>query len=298
MNEMVLTGLDGSNPLGFLAAIGTLEVATIRGVSARMAWRDQGVWRPVLYGMSGGMEELVTWIDEDRADCRAEAALTLTYDGKQDLKPTPGDFGTYLESIAAMATPAQRRGADWAAAFGSDVIVDNNGNTKPTALHFTAGQQQFLKMVNELMANTTHDDIREALFGPWTYSRPLPVMGWDSTTARDYALRAADPSGDKKLGVPGADWLGIRGLPSFPVAARGTRLATTGCSGGWKSGTFRWPVWTVPLDLAMVRTALRLPHADLCAAERAALGLGLVFSSGIKRSDQGGYGSFTPASVG
>jgi hypothetical protein len=33
------------------------------------------------------------------------------------------------------------------------------------------------------------------------------------------------------------------------------------------------------------------------AEERAARGIGAVFSCGIKRSDQGGYGSFEPAAV-
>ena len=296
MSEILLTGLDGGNPLGFLAGLGVLE-ALAAEVQALLAWRDIGGWKPELTGFDGSLEDLIERIDADRAACQDEPALALEYDGKQDLKPTPARFRAYLGALVARSTPGNRRGVDWAGAFGSDVVTDNNGNTKPTALHFSAGQQQFLKMVNELAAETTKDDLREALAGPWTYTRQLPVLGWDATASRDWALRASDPSKDKKAGVPGADWLALRGLASVPVAPVGTRVMTTGCVGGWKTGSFRWGLWTVPLSRAMARSTLRLSVVDMSAEERRARGIGIVFSCGMKRSEQGGYGSFEPAAV-
>jgi len=297
MSEIVLTGLDGSNPLGFLAGLGVLEALAGRGSPARLSWHNKGGWRAVVLGLGTSLEDLVTLLDEDRAACASEPALALEHDGKQDLKPSPARFAEYLRGLVAASDPRTRRGVDWAGAFGSDVVQDNNGNTKPTALHFTAGQQQFLKMVQDLVTGTTRDDLSEALVGPWTYSRELPVMGWDATASRDWALRASNPSKEKKTGVPGADWLAIRGLASLPVAPRGSRLYTTGCEGGWKFGTFRWALWSVPLDLDMARSATRLALAHMPVAEREARGLGVVFACGIKRSDQGGYGGFEPAQV-
>jgi hypothetical protein len=153
-------------------------------------------------------------------------------------------------------------------------------------------------MVSELVRNVTKDDLREALVGPWQYRRPLPVPGWDATSSRDYALRASDPSTDKKLGVPGTDWLAIRGLAFFPTfPSRDGRIQTTGCTGGWKNGRFRWPLWSVAVKAAVIRTVLGQNVEEMSAGERAARGIAAVFSSGIKRSDQGGYGSFEPASV-
>lgn len=297
MSEIVLTGLDGANPLGFLAGLGVLEALTARRLPARLAWRDVAGWRPVVTGVDADLKQLIGWLDADRVACTDEPALALAYDGKQDLKPPPDQFRFYLEEQLEGASPERRRGVDWVAGFGSDVVQDNNGNTKPTALHFAAGQQQFLKMVNDLAEGVNADDLREALVGPWRYERQLPVMGWDATASRDYALRAGDPSKDKKAGVPGADWLAVRGLGSVPVAPVGTRLKTTGCVGGWKTGSFRWGLWTVPLDLAMTRSAMRLDVVDMDASERSARGIGAVLSCGIKRSDQGGYGSFEPAMV-
>ena len=297
MSEIVLTGLDGTNPLAFMAALGVLEALSDCGMPARLHWRDRTGWRPVVAGVDGGVEALIDCLEADRESCITEPAIRLAYDGKRDLKPPPAEFRRYLSKLVAKAGPARRRGVDWAGAFATDVVVDNNGNTKPTALHFTAGQQQFLKMLAELMAGVTAEDFREALVGPWRYDRPLPVMGWDATIGRDYALRASNPSNDKKLGVPAADWLAVRGLACLPVMPRKTRLMTTGCTGGWKSGRFRWGLWTVPLNRELARPTLRLDFEKMSAEERAARGIGVVFSCGIKRSEQGGYGTFEPATV-
>lgn len=295
MHDLVLNGLDGSNPLAWLAAVGVVLVASEERDDVRLRWEYGGRWRPVISGGPETLESLVDLLERDLRNCASDPALALEYDGKRDLKPPRGEFRTYLIALKQAAASGSRRSVDWAAAFATDVAIDNNGNTKPTALHFTAGQQQFLQMVHELIEGVTRDDLREAIEGPWTYSRPLPVLGWDATSTRDYALRASNPSTDKKLGVPGADWLAVRGLAMLSAVPRGIRVFTTGCEGGWKDGRFRWPVWTAPASVAVVRSLLRLETESLSPADRSARGVGAVFSSGIKRSDQGGYGSFEPS---
>lgn len=296
MPELTLPGLDGSNPLAFLAAVGVLEAVSGRD-EALLRWCYEAGWRPVLVSSCASAEELVTQLNEDRQLCLGDPALRLVYDGKRDLKPPPPVFARYLQELVDASTMKQRRSVDWAAAFGTDVAVDNNGNTKPTALHFTAGQQQFLLMVNQLVEGVTADDIHEALFGQWRYARPLPVMGWDATSSRDYALRATDPSTDKKFGVPGADWLAVRGVGFLPTAPSGKRVFTTCCTGGWKDGRFIWPLWTSPLGRATVRSLLAQRVERWPAGERRARGIGAVLFSTIKRNDQGGYGSFSPAAM-
>jgi hypothetical protein len=297
MSDLTLTGLDGTNPLGFLAALGVLAAVTDAAPGARLAWRREGEWRATLTCECADLDGLLDCLNADRRNCIDDPALALEYGGKRDLKPTPGQYRDFLIHLAAHASATNGRSVAWAAAFATDVAVDNNGNTKPTALHFTAGQQQFLQMVVELVNNVTKDDLREAIEGPWRYERSLPVLGWDATSSRDYALRASDPSTDKKRGVPGADWLAMRGLAFFPTVPQGARVMTTGCTGGWKDGRFRWPLWTVSLSAAVVCSLLRQDMEALTEPERRARGIGAVFSSGIKRSEQGGYGSFEPALV-
>lgn len=327
MNEHVLTGLDGANPLGFLAALGVLAVADGESPPRpRLTWHNEGRWRPVLStaldraGLLSALErDLRTWGDDP--------AVQLCYrkggedDAKEkpnkkkggepklarDLKPAPAQMRVFLQGLARRIDhlkppPAflrgTRRALDYAGVFGTEVAVDNNGNVKPTALHFTAGQQEFLKSVLELIDQVNATDLEEAVFGPWRYARPLPVLGWDSTVARDYALRADDPAKSKKTGVPGADWLAFRGLAFIPVAPIGTEIRTAGCSGGWKSGQFTWPLWLGGLTVDTVRSVLTLGGLeDASAHQRRARGIALVLRARIRRSDQGGYGSFQPAAV-
>lgn len=306
MTDLVLTGLDGSNPLAFLTALGVLNVLSDRDDelrSARLSWREMGNWRPVIHGLpeSDPKQAVLEAIMRDRESWRNEPAIALCYGERgdvHDLKPPPEVFHKYLSDLSSTATMTQRRSVDFAAAFATDIAADNNGNTKPTALHFTAGQQEFLGMVRTLLDELTEDDVTEALFGPWRYERKLPVLFWDSSASRDYALRASDPSKDKKAGVPGADWLAFRGLSFMRVAPAGRRILTTGCSGGWKDSRFCWPVWTAPLSRPVVHSLLGLARlASTTAAGRRSRGIGAVFESRIRRTDQGGYGSFAPASL-
>ncbi len=309
MSEQELTGLDGNNPLSFLAALGVLN-ALSENVSSdlrspKLVWRPRGSFVPALID-GPERENLLNLLVEDLETFREEPAIKgLRYaKGKSqahDLKPPPVFFTEYLKRLVASGS---LRSLDFAAAFATDVATDNNGNTKPTAFHFTAGQQEFLRMVSELIhgrdriQGVSREDLSEAIFGPWKYERPLPILSWDNTTARDYALRASNPSNEKKLGVPGADWLAFRGLPYFRTVPIKNRIATTGFKGEWKTSTFRWPLWNVPIGRDVIRSLVTSPELyKLDPTTLRARGIEVVFEAGVRRTDQGGYGSFTPARI-
>lgn len=301
MTEHVLTGLDGSNPLGFLAACGLLrwlaeEDEEPLPTAPRLRWVRDGVWRPVLDGPED-LEPVLQRIAATAISWTEDPALGLCYDkgGKTtyDLKPPPPLMREWLSSVRQSP-----RGRRFAAAYGVAEVVDNNGNVKPTALHFTAGQQVFLDMVRTLTSHVDVDALREAVYGPWLYQGSAPSLSWDSTVGRDYALRAGDPSKEKRQGVPGADWLAFLALPLHPVAAVRGALATACTGGGWKSGRYRWPLWDVPATASGVRRLLMRQDLErLSAPQRRLLGVGEVLAADIRRSDQGGYGSFGPARV-
>nr|WP_146157924.1 hypothetical protein [Enhygromyxa salina] len=251
-----------------------------------------------------------------RSEGERDPFLTFSYpDGDggpiQDLKPPPPWFRKVAQAWIADASHEAHRTTDWAAAVLTDAAVDNNGAGKPFALHFTAGQQRFLNVAQELLdgagkkateRRVDHVDLRAAVFGPWPNDRSLKVFSWSPTQDRAYALRAVDPSTDKKLGTPGADWLALRGVGLLSSAPRGDRrvdrITTSGVLGGWKSGTFSYPVWRSPLDEDAVRSLLRhpaiRPDARGRGTEVRSLPRGVeVLTSRISRSDQGGYGSFS-----
>lgn len=309
-----LEGLDGSNPLAFLAALGVLQVLTDSQMSGahewRLSWRDEGRWLAVLHG-STDLQSIVQHLHADLALWKEELALQLAYDedGRRvsasaknatfDLKPSPEAFRAYADEIASKCGPERMRSVRMAAAYGSELVTDNNGRLKPTALHFTAGQQSFLSMIRALQQGLTPEDFHEALVGPWRNSSKLPSMSWNASAVRIYAYRADNPSDEKRGSVPAADWLAFVGLRFFPVVCRNSRLVTTGVRGGWKNSTMTWPIWTSALSVNAIRSLLawRGLGDSFTRKNCSAVGISALYKSKIHRSDQGGYGSFSPASV-
>jgi hypothetical protein len=154
-----------------------------------------------------------------------------------------------------------------------------------------------LRMVGELAAGVDRGRLREAAIGPWRYDSALPSLSWDSRGERVYALRGMNPSSEKRLGVPGADWLAFRGLAFYPVARIRGSLRTTACDTAWKSSAFRWPLWRVPVTRNVARSLVADPSlvakdARLGPHDLEARGIISVRESKIRRTDQGGYGSF------
>lgn len=317
----VAPGLDGGNPLGFLAALGALSVLDVQRPAGAprpcLSWSLSGHWQPTYRGVQD-VDVIARAVIDDKARWADDPALLLAYDEDgvlvdprhvdkctRDLKPPPRSMRAYLSSVADYASaactdtyPRYRRTAAMAGAYGSELVQDNNGNTKPTALHFTAGQQRFLDAIARLHEAVTYDHVCEALLGPWSGRSSLPSMSWDSTVSRNYALRAGDPSKEKRGSNPGAEWLAFIGLSFTMSVPNGQRLMTTGVSGGWKDGSFTWPLWRAPVSTSVIPAILSLRNLPaLPQTVRLARGIGAVMRCDITRSDQGGYGGFTPSAV-
>jgi hypothetical protein len=300
---VALPALAGTNPLGFLAALGVLDIVARVVPEATLRWTDELVPRAVMGGTEE-VDQLLDVLDSDRDRWRTSVLLTFP-DGSPlpDAKPDPELLRSWLKAVSQAGGSGPD--ADLLCALVAEGAFDGNGNAKPTHLHFTAGQQRFLEMVRTLASSVDRERLREAVCGPWRYDSPLPSLSWDGRGERIYAVRATNPSKDKRLAVPGADWLAFRGLIFYPVnrTLRGS-LRTTACDNEWKHSAFRWPLWSVPCGRDAVRSLVadqtlvshqyrhRLRPGDL-----AARGILAVLEAPIRRTDQGGYGSFGPADV-
>lgn len=324
VSRLRLRGLDGSNPLAFFAALGLLRVLDRRsrsgtGSPPKLSW-EEGTWTPSLIDGPDEDESIQAILDDLRA-WKQNPLLELSYDDDpsknkpakkiRDLKPPPDVVRRLLRKEIEQARRSRDRSAlDALAGCLTDVALDNNGKIKPTAFHFTAGQQRFVEMAIQLRDEVTREDFRRALFEEWTRSSKLPSFSWDSTQDRSYALRASNPSSEKRTSEPGAEWLAFTALEAFPVFAhpsyRGARVETTAVRGHWKRATFHWPLWRTPLEWCEVRSLVQhgrlVPAPDgapsaaaLTPVERRNLGILVLFRSAITRHDQGGYGSFSPA---
>jgi hypothetical protein len=314
-NHIELTGLQGSHPLGALAAFGLLrcceEMDGFRG--ARLGWRQAAGWRAVLRtDRPATAEELVSALaarQKGRADSRE-------LNWARNIKTASASYRSALEEARNSTHPGERGYADFLAAFASEPGVDEDGQLEPTAFYMTSGRQEFLKEARTLagkLANgvsigrqkkTCEGMFREALLGPWRYEDPQHSLGWDPSTERLHALRAKSPTKEGSEGVTAAVWLAFEALPLFPCFLSEGRLATTGfrtTGATWRERVtyFSWPVWTDPVRLATVRSLLSLP--DLTEPEPPLRELRLRGVEGVFRAErykvktQGAYYILRPA---
>ena len=298
MSDTHLRGLEGTNPLAFLAALGVLVAIRERSGRARLWWSDDVTPHAVVdaaFSLDSIADAAVAAFDEWK---RGPAANPVRFDGTamskgDELKLKPEDIRTYLDnargggSSRALATALVAEGA-----------LDNKGVAKPSLLYFTAGQQKFLQMARQILDQTSRADVVAGLKGDWSYDSKLPSLMWDVSDDRTYALAAYNPSSQKKLTNPGPEALALLGLSLHPVFAASRGVLTQGCVGAWKSASYSWPLWGKPTALPAVKSLLAHASIHPPAGDRQlwfrAWGVFTILQTPIRRSGQGGYGTFGP----
>ena len=301
MSGQHLYGLEGTNPLGFFAALG-VQVAFLSDDSQPRLWWSEDITPHAIVDDQYSVDRIVTRALRVFSEWKDSPAVNpMRPDGSKmpkgdALKLKPDDLRRYIE--CAMS---HEDGSALATSLVAEGSLDKQGVTKPSDFYFTAGQQKFLDMARKVLSAAKADDIAAGIEGPWRYDCSLPSLGWDVTDDRVYALRANDPSPETKLTNPGPEALGILGLSLMPVFASPGRTLTQGCSGSWKSGKFSWPLWRKPATPSVVRSLVAQAYdcGDFSSRQRwfRSWGVSTVLKSPIRRSDQGGYGTFGPAEV-
>jgi hypothetical protein len=303
MTRIQLVGVDGSNPLGFLAALGMLRVVP----GAKVGFWDDGSFRAFVDGRDESESDLATLISDDaKAAEHRRAPWRFTYtkaatkkQGPQevaDLKPQPDVFKSFLATCVDAWLAGNEEAAEYAAAYATDVAVDKtaNKNTKPTAFHFTAANQTFLGAVEGIRASVTQEWVKESLFEGHA-DKPGSNLRWDPDSERNWALMANNPNAEGTRVDAPLEWLAFRGLPLLPSFPRGRRIITTGVADQGGDMTFTWPLWTVPVSRNTTRSVLQVDWAGN-AKERKARSIFAICSSAIRRTSQG-FGNFGPSSV-
>lgn len=285
-----LRGLPGDNPLGFLAALGVLVALREAGVDERLHWTNGPIPYPVVTP-SCDLESI------------AQAALNVAQvwlSGPAVAESLHPKLKFEKKEIRGYLLRGREAGPSGilASCLLAEGSLDNSKRAKPTDLYFTAGNQKFVSMARANLSEATIDEIVSDLARPWTYQSDRDSLMWDTVDDRDHALSASDPAKIKKQTNPGAEALAIIGLSRYPCFASSKGTLTQGCSGSWKRGSFVWPLWTVPASERSVR-ALLAQVADPTHDQRRSKsyqgwGISRVMKSQIRRSDQGGYGTFGP----
>ena len=322
-DSLPLPGLDGSNPLAFLAALGTLRTVTAAWPQreVKMAWAQaRGRWQPSLTVASDATNALDPGNVLDALDAQLGQgdeipALAMA----DDLTISHDQFREAAEHARQHAhDTCDRRWCDFLVAFGSEAHRD--AGSKDPIIEDTAfrtmsgaGHQHFLKFMRHLIEQTTRQHLHKALFESWRYDDPVASMTlrWDPVDDDPYALRWRNPSGDPARNQGGSMWgayrLAIEGLPLLPTMPTARRVETTGFAGRGSRDTYwTWPIWTVPVALETCQSILSSRLVQTAAmsgpeaahqhdgwVELAAVGVAALFRS--QRITVGKYRCFTPA---
>lgn len=301
-----LTGLEGNNPLGFLAALGVQVLYDFEEQQPKLWWTDDVIPHAVV-DSAFDIDRIVEQAFEVFPQWLESPALNPGFGAKADdtAKFNPTDLQKYLAQ-----TRSHQPGNRLAAALVAEGSLDGAGKVaKPTDLYFAAGQLKFLKIARTILAEVEREAVFEALEGPWSYTSSISSLGWDVTDDRIYAIAPTNPAKEKKMSNPGAEALAVLGLSRHPVFTsrdqRGRhRTLTVGCSGPWRrNGAYTWPLWSRPSGPKAVDSLLAHATGNTTKQLRdrgpwyRSWGITQVTKSAIRRSSQGGYGTFGPPEI-
>jgi CRISPR-associated endonuclease/helicase Cas3 len=272
LHELLMTGLEGSNPLAFLAAVGVLrsltDLAQRRnrpdwlGGEVKLSWGRPGAPFGAVLHLPGSPapEEvaaiLAERLDRDLAGHPAALAVALA-EGKDT---TAGQ--QFLQMCRTVA-PDRRDQADWAVAHYSELVPDEGSQLLIVRSDYLRGN------VRSILERTTAEHIRRAVFARWDYADGLDnqSLHWEPSEDRRHAYQWHQPNGDptkkRRGGMLGANRLALEAWPLFLSVPfpKGGKLQTRGFQGDGARNTFwTWPVWSYPVSLNGVVSLLALPE--------------------------------------
>ncbi|HEV7774177.1 MAG TPA: hypothetical protein VGO48_12925 [Conexibacter sp.] len=259
-----LSGIDGRNPCGFFAALGTQRLLAdhLGDDAVQLAWTagEAGTLRPVL-SLAGERDDddvvrLVLAAHEAR-DLEAELGwesdvMKLSCERVRDLLiSSPDPRAAQTIGGCVLDVPRRRQGRvhpDYLAVYTPLRLIPRMGRARFVSTSLSASQSL-----------TSERQVRAALFGPWRYEK-VNSMRWDPgapPSLRAYSAEA--PTNFGPLGVPAAVALAVAGLCYFPLVATSDGRAACRGFDSPRASVLRWPLWRQPLDESAVRITLGLP---------------------------------------
>src|SRR5262249_30574539 len=154
MSDHVGIGIDGSNPLGFLAAIGTFAVLSRSfGVGqVSMSWVQGPGWMP-FWCLPGQTDE------GDFLEAVGQGLTSTTefqLGANTNITLAPEEFRRFLVEASITATLEARSRLDILASYGCESVVNRNEQIEITRLCMITGQghQDFLRTIQLLCEST------------------------------------------------------------------------------------------------------------------------------------------------
>ncbi len=296
-----LPGLDGSNPLAFLAAVGTLVACDQLARSkdqpnwlmppVRLSWgTPDSPYVPVLHFSSAApsADEFVEFLLErlPRSVDKHSAAWVVAMLEQGNKKDAVRDFNAIKRRLLQKRLEDRGR-HDWITALSCESAIDADSQLQTVRCDYLIGNLKSLLQVTE------GDHLRRSLFATWDYADGLAnqSLHWEPTEDRRHAYQWHMPSGDPTRrnagGMVGANRLALEAwplFPSFPDKAK-DRVNTRGFRGNRANNTYwSWPLWCFPATVPVVGSlmSLDLLHEkpdDIDASALRQLGVVALFRS-------------------
>ena len=255
---LLLPGLDGSNPLGFLAALGLLRVLDSSSISVglRMSWTQcGGTWVPAIHGGRDNTlneEKILNSISSRLSGAIKDHPAELL----NRLNAARDSQADRRRVIQAVAEGTDIASMDWCSATASDFAASESISQLQTTR-----RDYFYGNLASVIGRTKRDDLRRAIFLAWDYGDALDnqSLHLDPSEDRRHAYQWNKPAGDpdRKVrgGMLGANRLALEAMPLFPSFPEGDTLRTVGFSGNRSTNTrWTWPIWGQRLSLPVVRS--------------------------------------------
>jgi hypothetical protein len=248
-----LSGLDGSNPVGFLAALGVSRLLSTSEVKT-----------PPLLSWTRGLRPMLHTADlrepAELTSCLIAGLRTIVKEGVADL----GDvIKVEAEQFRKFVTDGYQELSErrllFAAAYGSDGVLDD-GKIVPSQLSFSNGQggKLLLRDFKKLVHFTNTERLRSALFEPWRYDDwDQPTFRWDPTDFRLSAHMAIQAQDAEKRSVGAANALAFVGLSFLVSVPMGGELQTAAFRKISGQLQLTWPLWDAPLNADAISCLLQ-----------------------------------------
>jgi CRISPR-associated endonuclease/helicase Cas3 len=269
-----LPALNGLDPLGFLAALGTLRLLDRCIADVRLSF-DPVAATARLTGvecLDRVVEVLVGLVESLEPE-----ALFVGLPAEFVPAPVRGaafsDPGRIEPSAyATFAGHPDLEARQWARGLWTDLARDKEGRCAFTPFYAPTGKQT-LRTAFEKTAEAVRGDPAGVLHDALASWRRI-----DGFTGENLDFRAVRGAADQQdgratmSGTPGATWLALTTIPLFPMGGDGVTARTR----RWSSLRYRdrprprlsmsWPVWEQPLDIDAVGALLAHPSIDRAAS--------------------------------
>jgi len=263
LHAVDLRAIDGRGSLGFLAALGLLNVLDRVGQGpVRLSFSDTD-GTAVIQSDLASVDAIVSTLEAFVATSVMNTAIVgldtrFPPEAGSGADPLRRSRTDYRQLVAETAAIDQTAAEVWLPHLVTDMAVDQKGRADITPFGAPSGKQNwrtfFEKPLGAVRDNPSH--IREALEG-W---RRVDGFTGEYFDHRVINSAADDPLGrSAERGVPGATWLATMSLPLLRVTGDGTNVSATLWHRGGRRSYMLWPLWRQPLGVHAVQGLIEHP---------------------------------------